>query len=215
VFETPPKSPALLENQLVFFVSIRDANGKEVFSHVLNDHRRGMLLNNGIVSFPLDRLILVHKTGAHSNARQDGGLASPCEAWKACLHCIRLDAGQSCCLHEASEIEHIFHTNSQAMVRMGSKKKVLTTTTKSKALEDRMDCFEKTRNTAHMGIFLETSMRSSANLYHTLYLQFKKRTLSGDGSGEGYKCSYFDSLKESLSHGVTLLHLLEASDLWI
>jgi hypothetical protein len=175
-----------------------------------------MLLNDGIVSFPLDsRLILVHKTGAHSNARQDGGLASRHEAWKVCLHCVRLDTGQSCCLHEASEIEHIFHTNSQAMVRMGSKKKVLTTTTKGKALEDRMDCFEKTRNAAHMGAFLETSMRSSANLCHTLYLQFKKRTLSGDGSGEGCKCSYFDPLKESLSHGVTILHLLEASDMWI
>jgi hypothetical protein len=216
VFETPLKSPALLENQLVFFVSIRDANDTDVFSHVLDDHRRGMLLNNGIVSFPLDRLILVYKTGAHSNARQgECGLASPYAAWKVYLHCVRLDTGQSCCLHEASEIEHIFHTNSQAMVRMGSKRKVLTTTTKGKLLEDRIDCFEKTRNTAYMGIFLETSMRSSSNLYHSLYLQFKKRTLYGDGSGEGYKCSYFDPLKECLSHGVTLLHLLEALDLWV
>ena len=216
VFETPLKSPALLENQLVFLMSIRNANDTEVYSHVLDDHRRGMLLNNGIVSFPLDRLIMVYKTGAHSNACQDErGLASPYEAWKVYLHCVRLDTGQSCCLHEASEIERVFHTNSQATVRMGSKKKLLTTTTKGKLLEDRIDCFEKTRNTAYMGIFLETSMRSSSNLYHTLYLQFKKRTLCGDGSGEGYKSSYFNPLKESLSHGVTLLHLLEALDLWV
>lgn len=203
VFETPLKSPALQENQLVFFVGIRDANDKKVISLVLDDHMRGKLLNNGRVSLPLTRPILPHE------------LSVTMEVLKLYVHCVRLDTGQSCCLHQTSRARYI-HNSSPPIVQFLSKKRVLTTTTtKGKQLEDRIDCFEMTRNNAYMGIFLEISMPSSGNLHHTVDLQFKKITVDGYGSRLECSCYDFDPLRECFSHGVTLLHLLEALDLWV
>jgi hypothetical protein len=204
-YDVPVPSSVLLENQLVFFVFLKDASGNELFSHILDDQRRHKLLKYGKVKFPLENELL----------------AGPVEYqnWQTFIHCVRLDTGQSCCLHKTSHVKH-----RSKEVRMEPTHMELAMTDRGKLLADRIDCYQRTRNSSYVGIRLVAAMLhddnpdspSSHKVFHTLQLDFLKRVFCVDPwrKGGDYACTFISSVERS-SHGVTLLHFLEALDLWV
>ena len=201
--EIPLPTSVLLENQLVFFVFLKDASGNELFSHILDDQRRHKLLKYGKVKFSLENEL-------------NAGPAEY-ERWQTCIHCVRLDTGQSCCLHETLSVKHRVKE-----ARMEPKHMELAMTDRGKVLADRVDCYQRTRNSSYVGVRLVVAMLhdenpdSSSKAIHTLQLDFLKRVFCVDPWRKGGdSSSTFISSVERSSHGVTLLHLLEALDLWV
>jgi hypothetical protein len=206
-YEIPLPPCRLLENQLVFFVFLKDASGNELFSHILDDQRRHKLLKYGRVKFSLE-----HERYAADPAEY--------EKWQTYIHCVRLDTGQSCCLHETLRVKHRVKE-----ARMEPKHMELAMTERGKLLADRIDCYQRTRNSSFVGIRLVAAMLydedtvtpfSSSKVLHTLQLDFLKRVFCVDPWRKGGdSSSTFITSVECSSHGVTLLHLLEALDSWV
>jgi hypothetical protein len=197
----PPS--VLVENQLVFFVFLKDKSGNELFSHILDDQRRHKLLKYGKVKFTLEHEL-------HAGPAEY-------EKWQTYIHCIRLDTGQSCCLHETLRVKHRVKE-----ARMEPKLMELATTDRGKILANRIDCYQRTRNSSFVGLRLVAAMLhdenpdSSSKVFHTLQLDFLKRVFCVDRWRKGGdSSSTFISSVERSSHGVTLLHLLESLDLWV